>query len=51
MSWFTADAKTSQPPCERCKSPDFVALVKRGEKFYIFDCRKCGAIEPKRGAQ
>ncbi len=47
MSMFTADPKALQPPCERCKKPQFVALVARTDDHSVWDCRWCGPVVNK----
>lgn len=41
MSWFTTDAQYGTAICHRCKSPDFVRLVKNVGQFNIYDCKRC----------
>lgn len=47
MSRFTAATFETNPTCERCKNPNFVALVKRCEGFNLYECRKCGPVPQK----
>lgn len=49
MSWFTADKDTTGS-CPRCKSPQFVVLVKRAGAFDILNCRNCELPPQKKAA-